>query len=513
MSVTRKARIERIGDDLGELIAKHERGRSPATFRKYRDDPVGFCKELLGFEPWSKQVEICASVLNNKRTVVRGHHGAGKDAILAALILWACYARDMLCVAISATERQLIGQLWGEISRFWTQQNSFPGELFAGNLRINGERRINAMTSGSTSNLTGWHNHRGTGTFIAISESQAESVGDTAFDAAAGNAASEGSRVVVVGNPTEPQGRFFEVTRLATWHPIRISAFDHPNIVQGKVLIAGGPAPSWPADMAAEYGIDSPFYRSRVLGEFPSESSDALITADRWDRAVELHKSGAFNGEAKKSPAVLGVDPARYGSDSTCLCIRRGCLVTEFIQWRGADTMHSVDRVEAEVRRLLKDRETQKGLTGVEAAWVDEVGVGAGVLDRLAERLPRMTWIEYKDSGHSVTMVEHHVAAFGLSAGKKAGRPDRFTNLRSQAYWHLRKLLEDSQIALPDIPELREELLATRVVFQSDGRTALEPKDAVKARIGRSPDRADALVISLAPLLERADRKPRVMWA
>src|SRR5205823_13285455 len=114
-----------------------------------------FSRDELGFEPYDKQVEIFDSFTANKRTAVRGAHGTGKDAALAVIALYAAYVLGMLVLVISATERQLLGQLWREVrDRFSTR---LPGELYTADLRIGGEKRILAMTSGSTSNLTGWH--------------------------------------------------------------------------------------------------------------------------------------------------------------------------------------------------------------------------------------------------------------------------------------------------------------------------------------------------------------------
>src|SRR5690606_37432697 len=98
-------------------------------------------------------------------------------------------------------------------------------------------------------------------------------------------------------------------------------------------------------------------------------------------------------------------------------------------------------------------------------------------------------------------------APHGFMASKNAGYPERFVNLRAQGYWTLRKLLEDGRIAIPDVEPLREELLATRVRFAPDGRVAIEAKETLAARLGRSPDYADALVISLTPMIEYATRK------
>lgn len=60
----------------------------------------------------------------------------------------------------------------------------------------------------------------------------------------------------------------------------------------------------------------------------------------------------------------------------------------------------------------------------------------------------------------------------------------------------VRKLLEAGAIDLPRDYALWDELRATRWTVDSQGRVALEPKDHLRDRIGRSPDRADAVAMA-----------------
>ncbi len=60
-----KQAIERLGRDLGDLLASHERGRSLDEFAAYSNDPIGFIREVLHGEPWSRQVEIAEAVLES----------------------------------------------------------------------------------------------------------------------------------------------------------------------------------------------------------------------------------------------------------------------------------------------------------------------------------------------------------------------------------------------------------------------------------------------------------------
>lgn len=249
---------------------------------------------------------------------------------------------------------------------------------------------------------------------------------------------------------------------------------------------------------------------SRVHAEFPSEATDSLVTADWLHRATELHESGTLDYEAARSHFVLGVDPARLGPDRMVVCVRRGPVVQEFCEWRSLDTMETASLVQAKCWRLLVDQRPDMPGGGVDAVYVDEIGLGGGVFDRLKETLPSVVWSEYKVDRMWPAIRRRSARAVAFNAAKAASVPERFANLRAQAYWRLRKLLEEGKLALPDVPALREELLATRVRFDAAGRTQIEAKETLKARLGRSPDYADALVISLAPLLAAGGRKAEV---
>ena len=173
------------------------------------------------------------------------------------------------------------------------------------------------------------------GVFIAISEAQGEQVEAAAFDAAIANAVDDASRVMVAGNPTRPSGRFFEVSRKASWHAIKMSAFDHSNIREGRVVIPGGPSPTWPQEMANEYGAESAWYTARVLANFPETGIDSLVQRAWIDRAVERWESGAFAKAAGNSAARLVADIARGGADRTCVGTIRGPLIEHPELWNG----------------------------------------------------------------------------------------------------------------------------------------------------------------------------------
>ncbi len=503
MSLTSR-HLDRLEERFGELLGA--RASSRADFSEYAEGLDGllrFLREVCHMDPTPKQVEVCRSFLEHKRTVVRGHHGAGKDAIQGVLALYAAYVLQMLVILVSATERQLLGQVWAELARRWTEADVFPGELYVGDLRIGGEKRVVAMTSGSVSNLTGWHNHRGTGVCVLISESQAEQVGEVAFDAAEGNTAGAGSRILVVGNPVKASGRFYEVSRKPTWSAIRMSAFDHPNVKEGRVVIPGGPSPTWPAEMEAEYGIESAFYVSRVLAEFPAQGTlDALVSGDDVEAAFERHDAGAHLVGSSAFP-VLALDVARsLDRDESVAGIARGPAVLSLESWRVRDLTVTADRFLAVAGRARTRWYVEvTGAPGVDESspvvqdperlhqwldsmgaprfdlYVDAPGVGSGVVDDIRRR------------GHEV-----HEWWGWLPAGE----PKRFANVRAEGYWRLRTQLTTGVSVLPRDKALKEELQAIEWSLDDKGRIVILGKEELRKALGRSTDRADVVVIGLA---------------
>lgn len=188
---------------------------------------------------------------------------------------------------------------------------------------------------------------------------------------------------------------------------------------------------------------------------------------------------------------MVAIDPARFGPDKTVVAVRRGDVLSELVAWGRCDLTESVARIRAVLERVGA---TTGRRGGTSATWgepwrrsrqpvavgrvvVDKVGVGAGVVDRLAE-------------------LGYRVEPF--NGGRSPRDGDRFLNRRAEAYWHLRDLLERGEIAVPADEALADELLAQVWRPTADGKVMLESKETLRGRIGRSPDRADAVVMAFA---------------
>ena len=210
-----------------------------------------------------------------------------------------------------------------------------------------------------------------------------------------------------------------------------------------------------------DWGDKDARYVGSVLGQFPDALEDSLISRSDVDRAVERWER---EEPRRQDPWRMGVDVARYGDDKTVLCLRRGDRVERMIEMRKADTVEVAEEIEEQVRRL-----------GIPAVFVDETGVGGGVVDQL------------KKDGMPV---------IGVQAGTKASRPEQYGNKRAELFWELKRRFREGSIAIPKDDELISQLLAIRYVIAEPERIHLKSKQEFRKRGLPSPDKADALSLA-----------------
>jgi hypothetical protein len=191
---------------------------------------------------------------------------------------------------------------------------------------------------------------------------------------------------------------------------------------------------------------------------FDEPDVDQFIAADLVDMATTRRPELG-------SPRVLGVDVARFGNDRTCFLIRAGDSIEVIERKRGLDTMQTA----AHAASLIEIHRPQM-------TFVDGVGVGGGVVDRL------------RQLGYRVVDV---------NAGGSPLRADRYTNKRAEMWGVMREWIKDRG-CLPDDRELIDDLVAPSYEFDHSNRLKLEKKEDMKERGLASPDSADALALTFA---------------
>ena len=114
---------------------------------------------------------------------------------------------------------------------------------------------------------------------------------------------------------------------------------------------------------------------------------------------------------------------------------------------------------------------------------VDDDGVGGGVTDRL-----RKVFAE----------KNLRVEVNGCHNGGKSRDP-HYANQATESWFALRDRFVSGDISIPNDEVLTAQLATRKYALTSSDKLILEDKSSYKKRAGRSPDRADALVLAFAP--------------
>ena len=460
---------------LATIRVRHRQQR-PAD-RVHWSDPVAWLHDRVRFRdgegPTAYQEETLTQTVSTGRGSARGPHGLGKTAIAAWLILWFADTRsragaDWKVVTTAGSWSQLRNFLWPEVHKWQRLTTGLDwregAELLQMSIKLPSGQAF-GVASNRPELIEGAHADQ-----LLYIYDEAKAIPPETFDASEGafSGATEGRQAIAWAGstPGPPVGRFADIHHrkagLEDWWTKHVTLED--------AIAAGRISRAWADQRKEQWGETSAIYRQRVLGEFAAEDADTVIplawleaAQERWAEADDW---GTFT--------CVGVDVARFGEDKTVLALRAEHAITEIRERSKADTAETTGHVKGVL-------EAYGGY-----AMVDVIGLGAGVVDMLRE------------GGYDVR---------AFNAATRSGLTDRsgelgFVNRRAAAWWHLRELLDpatEARISIPDDDILTGDLLAPTWRTTSAGRIVIEGKDQIRKRIGRSTDRADAVVQAFAP--------------
>lgn len=423
--------------------------------------------EDLGAEVLQRPFDRVSAVPAVRMAVASGH-SIGKTVVQSWIMLWTMATRENCRgVATSTTSAQLATRLWPEMQT-WLKQ-SLVGHWFDCNTARNNMRlfhrehpevwRFDGATAAPENSeaFAGLHNATSSTVFLL---DEASGIDTRIWRAIEGSMVDGAPLLVATGNPLRRDGEFFRVfsDQAHRWNLRHVDS--RQAHLTNKAQIA-----EWLAD----WGEDSDFFKCRVRGLFPAQSLGQFISAD----AVAQAQARDAGRPPFTEGAILGCDVARFGNDASTIATRIGRDARSFPlrAFRGLDTRQfamEIARWANELRMLFR-------LPRV-LICVDGIGVGAGVVDTL------------RAMGFDVVDVQ---------AAGRARDERKHANVRAELWSDMRDWLIAGGL-LGDDEELAEDLTAPDFLFDLRGRIQVEKKDAIRARLGRSPDRADALALTFA---------------
>lgn len=453
--------------------------------------PSFFNHAVLGGDFWDKQEDIAISVRDNRYTTVRACHDVGKTYVAARLVLWFLYSHPQSIVVTTApTMRQVENLLWRELRAAHEKaEQLLEGEPLKTRLDLASDWYAIGASSADPDKLQGFHAASG---HILIVVDEAAGVPEPAFEAIEGMMTSEDARMVMIGNPTSDTGSFR--ASHYSWehaHKIHISVFDSPNFKNNgintiedlqnvdldKIEIVNNylVSPQWVLEKVTSWGIDSPMFQARVLGNFPSQSANTVIPLNALEFAATKEQREKL--EAIGGNLYLGVDPARFGNDYTVITPRYG----GFIPYQSKHASTSIPETVGLIKQFNQPRPT--------GIYIDVDGLGGGVYDIL-----------YEDKYDMIVGVHNNAKALPDGSGLK------FANLASQLWWLAREMLIARELAIPNDDKLIMQLSTRKYSFGSKGLTVESKDDWKKRHKGKSCDEADSLIYSLADILGNETR-------
>lgn len=439
-------------------------------------------ENFKGPRTWQRdELQKITEHIRNNKLLIKAHkdpliyqsatasgRGVGKSSLVAWINHWMMTTRlGSTCINTANTEDQLKSKTWAEMGKWhtlsinshWFERTALsllPANWFQDSLKKQLQvdtgyyySKAVLWSEENPDSFAGAHNHNG----ILLVFDEASGIPKPIWSV------SEGFFTepilhrywFVFSNPRRNTGSFFECFhgQRAFWKRRNLDS----RYVEGtdKTVLN---------QIISKYGDDSDEARIEVKGEFPRQGDSQFISRETIVNAVqrEMFQDGF-------APLIMGVDPARFGDDSTVIRFRQGRDARSIpaIKLKGKDNMAVTNMCAHLIQKYNPD-----------AVCID-AGGGSGIIDRLKE-------LKYKV----------HEISFGSSP-----EDPKWSNKRTELWARLRDWLEFG--CIDSDSDLLEDLAGPQFDFKGPSdKIRLEPKEDMKARGLSSPDDADALALTFA---------------
>lgn len=515
-------------------------GKDSNPFAQYRFEPIRYIIEKLGWHPWAGdadhpgQVEVLQAyelalrqlherydyergtltaeqlqywqpgqVIKNRIRIEAGHT-VGKTKLASGILShFFDTCTPSIIYSFAPTSEQINDLLWKEI-RTDRRKNKLPGRVakipylsFDGDESPDHFAKGRATQNSETESIQGQH-----GRYLMFVIDEAEGVADYVYDAVESMTSGGIALVLMLANPRTRTSKFYKQRLRDDVFNFRVSCIYHPNVLADREVVPSAVRRQYVESMVKDHAEQVDRHNSndhtfelpwrpgviykpdsemmfRVLGEPPSNLSDnTFVTVGRYESAT---KRAPVSHEPTK--ARIGVDVARYGTDTGTIYCRHSGVVWREAAIQGQDTNAYLDRL-----RLLFDRLKSDGVTDVEIRVDGGGGYASGIID------PLKVDMRFRKMFATTVLHEVHNNGTAYDAGS-------YYDMITEMYAHAGETLKG--IHIRNAPPLLEADLTERPYkyVNDSGRIVkkLTDKEQFKSKHGRSPDDGDGFVLAVAP--------------
>ncbi|MCA1596083.1 MAG: hypothetical protein LC772_06630 [Chloroflexi bacterium] len=504
----------------------------PRDFTRYQDDPVGFCRDVLGDNLTPNVTAMLESARDNVITEAQAATAVGKTHGMARLAIWAykVWPDTQVYTAAAPPIENLKQLLWGEIGSIVERHPGLFSDDHVSLASMQIARSSKSFITGVTIPASGTERERETrfggkhAGHLMFLVDEGNGVPREVFRAIEGCMSGGWARLVTSFNPREKSCAVYEMARDGACNVVLLPALTHPNVVSGQDLFPGAvtrevvvrrinrwtralapgeqrteddflvpdflvgsvahderrqPYPRLPPGYRR---VDEPSFWYMVLGQYPPVAANQLIAEawienarSRWDLYVLQYGE---NPPFATQP-VAGLDVGEMGPDRSCLALRYGGWVARLHVWGGVDPLVTTEKA-VRIVQHYRARYTN----------VDSTGVGASVAPGMRR---------YGVEANRIMVASAPSAEVMDDVGE-------FGSTRDEGWWRMREWLRlDPGAMLPPDEDLCQELAAPTYSKDLRGRIRISDNEAIKERLNpkRSPDRASALMLTFVPAPEQ----------
>lgn len=217
--------------------------------------------------------------------------------------------------------------------------------------------------------------------------------------------------------------------------------------------------------------------------EYPAYAEEAFVakTKDAYIPTRLIVRARHNQDKKGEGPLIMGIDPAGEGGDRFAVALRRGYAVEQVI-WRSkAPAVEAAQWVHSLVVKHKPD-----------IMFIDSGGIGKSIISIL------------RSYGDEFAPTRLKPVNFGAKSQFKMANPKGAgpTNRRAEMYMRFKEWLElEEGVSIPDMNDIQGDLGHVKVKPSLTNDLTLMSKQEIKSKPGgRSPDLADAIVLTFADL-------------